>query len=248
MRSIRPLAWLLLLLLVAASCSQKPRELAPVDQVMARAMRSFEKGRYVDALDRFTRMGLDYAGSSLMDSVRFMEAECQYQLDEFLLAADLYQELVTRYPTSPLVDEARLRTADCWFELSPHFALDQTYTIKAVDEYQSLLDDFPDSPHRGLAEERIHACRHKLALKDLRAAELYLKMEEWPAALLYFNDVLETWYDQPDVMERALYQKAVSQSRMKRVADARATLEEYLATWPDGGHAAQARQDLEALR
>jgi outer membrane protein assembly factor BamD len=235
------------ILLILASCSQQPRELEPVDQVMTRAMRSFEKGRYVDALDRFTRMSLDYAGSSLMDSVRYMEAECQYQLDEYLLAVDLYQELVTRYPTSPLVGDARLRTADCWFELSPHYALDQTYTMRAIDEYQSLLDDFADSPHRAMAEERIAACRHKLALKDMRSAELYFKMEQWPAAVLYFNDVLETWYDQPDVMERALFFKALSQLRMKRMADARATFEEYLSTWPDGEHAADVRQELAGL-
>ncbi|MFA7331230.1 MAG: outer membrane protein assembly factor BamD [Candidatus Delongbacteria bacterium] len=235
-------------LLVFIACSQQPRELDPVDQVMARAMRSFEKGRFVDALDRFTRMSLNYAGSSLMDSVRYMEAECQYQLNEYLLAADLYQELITRYPTSPLVDEARLRTADCWFELSPHYALDQTYTIRAIDEYQGLLDDYADSPHRALAEERISACRHKLALKDLRSAELYVRMEQWPAALLYLNDVLETWYDQPDVMERALYFKGITQLRMKRLADARASLEEYLATWPDGEHAAAVRQELSNLQ
>lgn len=244
-RRLLPLIGILFVLL---SCSQRPRELEPVDQAMARAMRSFGKERYVDALDRFSRMSLEYAGSSLMDSVRFLEAECQYRLNEYLLAADLYQELVTRYPTSPLVETARLRTADCWFELSPHFALDQTYTLRAIDEYQSLLDDFTEGAYRSLAEERIAACRHKLAQKDMRSAELYLKMEKWPAALLYFNDVLETWYDQPDVMERALFLKALSQLRMKRVADARATLEEYLATWPDGEHAADARQELAGLQ
>jgi outer membrane protein assembly factor BamD len=176
-----------------------------------------------------------------------MEAECQYQLREYLLAADLYQELVTRYPTSPLVDEARLRTADCWFELSPHYALDQSYTLRAVDEYQGLLDDFPDSPHQALAEERIAACRHKLAWKDLKSAELYFRMEYWPASLLYLNDVLENWYDQPDVMELALWYKSQCQTRMKRAADTRASLEEYLRTWPDGAHAGEVRRQLATL-
>jgi len=244
-RASRPIVWMLAALM-AAACSQKPRELMPVDTAMGRAMRQFDKGRYVDALDRFTRMSLDYAGSSLMDSIRFMEAECQYRLNEHLLAADLYREMADRYPNSPLVDEARLRTADCWYELSPHFALDQTYTLRAIDEYQSLLDDHPDTPHKALAEERIAACRHKLALKALRSAELYLKMGHWRAALIYFDEVLETWYDQPDVMEAALFQKALCQQRLERAADTRATLEEYLRTWPDGAHVAEARRLLAA--
>lgn len=247
--TIRPLARLLplLLLLLAAACSHKVRELEPVDQAMEKAMRAFRKGRTIDALERFERMGLDYAGSALMDSVRYMEAECQYELGEWLLAADLYDELVGRYPTSPLVDDARLRTADCWYELSPKPALDQTYTYKAIQAYQTLLDDWPDSPHRALAEERIDLCRSKLARKDLRNAELYYRMSRWPAALLYLNEILETWYDQPPVIEKALYYKALSQWRMKRTEDARASALEYLESWPEGDFRSQIEDLLQAI-
>lgn len=246
-RAPRQLVLLFLGILLLSACSQKPRELIPVNQAMARAMRQFERGRHADALDRFSKMSLDYAGSSLMDSIRYMEAECQYRLREHLLAADLYEELIRRYPTSPLVDDARLRTADCWYELSPGYALDQTYTLRAIDAYQTLLDDYADSPHRPLAEERISACRLKLATKDLKAAELYVKMEYWPAALIYLDDILETWYDQAAIMETALYLKAVCQVKMKRTADSRASLEEYLVTWPDGARVAEVRRLLAGL-
>jgi len=236
-----------LLLLLAAACSRQVHEAEPVEQAMARAMRSFEKGRLIDALDRFERMSLDYAGSALMDSIRYMEAECQYGLGEWLLAADLYDELVQRYPTSPLVDDARLRVADCWFELSPRAELDQTYTHRAIVEYQSLLDDYPDSPHRELAEERIDECRRKLARKDLRNAEVYYRLGRWPAALLYVNEILETWYDQPAACEQALYYKTLSQWRMKRFEDARASALEYLETWSEGPRRPQVEELLEAL-
>lgn len=242
-RASRTFALLLVALLVAA-CSQRPKELQPVDQAMSRAMRQFHKEHYIDALDRFTRMTLDYAGSSLMDSIRFMEAECQYQLKEYLLAADLYEEVTARYPNSTLVQDAQLRRADCWFELSPHYALDQTYTLRALDEYQALLDEHADSPHKSMAEERIAACRHKLALKEMKSAELYVRMEQWPAALIYLNTVLETWYDQPDIMELALYYKVLAQARMKHLADTRASAQEYLRTWPDGSHLAEVRRLL----
>lgn len=243
MRTIAPVLGILIL----ASCSQTPKELQPVDQAMARAMRQFHKERYIDALDRFTKMTLDYAGSSLMDSIRYMEAECQYQMDEFMLAADLYEEVATRYPNSPLVENSLLRRADCWYELSPNYALDQTYTLRALDEYQALLEEHPDSPHKSMAEERIAACRHKLAFKEMKSAELYVRMEQWPAALLYLDQVLETWYDQPDVMELSLYYKVLCQQRMKRVADTRATAEEYLRTWPDGSHLSEVKALLGGL-
>ncbi len=244
--SIRSLTALVLFLL-ALSCSKQVRELDPVDDAMARAMKKFERERYVDALDRFTKMSLDYAGSRLMDSIRYMEAECQYRLDEYLLAADLYQELIERYPNSSLVDDSRLRIADCYYELSPKAALDQSFTYRAIEEYQGLLDDYPESEHRQLAEERIDACRAKLARKDLRNAELYYRMAKYKSSLLYLDDILETWYDQPEVMEKAMYYKALCQVRMKRQADAKATMREYLRVFLDGDHAAQMDQMLDEM-
>jgi outer membrane protein assembly factor BamD len=244
--TIRSLA-ALVLFLMALSCSKQVHELDPVDDAMARAMKKFERERYVDALDRFTKMSLDYAGSRLMDSIRYMEAECQYRLDEHLLAADLYQELIERYPNSSLVDDSRLRIADCYFELSPKAALDQSFTYRAIEEYQSLLDDYPESEHQPLAEERIDSCRAKLARKDLRNAELYYRMSKYKSSLLYLDDILETWYDQPEVMEKAMYYKSLCQVRMKREADARATMREYLRIFPDGAHEAQMGQMLDEM-
>lgn len=245
---MKRLAQALLLLALAIGCSRSVHELRPVDEAMTDAMKKFERERYVDALDRFTRMSLDYAGSRLMDSIRYMEAECQYQLGEFLLAADLYEELISRYPNSPLVDDSRLKVAHSYYELSPRYALDQSFTFRAIEEYQSLLDDYPESDHAAMAEKRINTCRAKLARKDLKNAELYYRMTKYSSSLLYLNDILETWYDQPRVMEKAMYYKALCQIRMKREADARASLQEYLRIHPDGTQAAQVQQLLDDMQ
>jgi outer membrane protein assembly factor BamD len=240
-------ALLLSVLFLMTACSSKVHERPTVDKAMAQAMRSFEKGRHVDALDRFNRMGLDYAGSALMDSIRFMEAECQYNLKDYLLAADLYDEVLERYPSSPLVDDSRVRVADCFFELSPRYSLDQSYTYRAMQEYQGLLDDYPNSEYAVLAEERLDNCRHKLAWKDVKNAELYYRMSSWPAALIYLNEILETWYDQPDVEELAYYYKALSEYRMSRTADARASAKEFLASYPESSKRESIQSLLEQL-
>ena len=236
LKTYGPIALSLCFAFYLIGCSARTHERPAVDVAMAQAMKSFDKERFVDSLDRFNRMGLDYAGSALMDSIRFMEAECQYQLAAFLLAADLYEEVIERYPSSELVDDARVRVADCFFELSPKYSLDQSLTYRAMQEYQGLLDDYPGSEHSALAEQRIDACRHKLAVKDVKNAELYYRMSSWPAALIYLDETLETWYDQPDVTELALYYKALCEYRMKRTADALATAREFVANYPDSAH------------
>ena len=238
---------LLLAVILLTACSQRVREIPPVETAMEKAMKDFRREHYVDAQESFDQMSLDYAGSALMDSISYMSGECHYQMEDYLLAADQFELVVSRYPTSPLVDNARVRVADCYYELSPKYSLDQTYTYQAIQEYQVLLDEYPGSEFRNLAEERVHACRYKLAFKDFKAAELYYRLNQWPAAVIYCNDILEDWYDQPEVCERALFLKGRCYVAMKRTADARATLEEFLETWPDSENAEEAAAELEAL-
>ncbi len=98
-----------------------------------------------------------------------------------------------------------------------------------------------------MAEDRIDACRHKLAVKDVKNAELYYRMSAWPAALIYLNETLETWYDQPDVCELAAYYKALCEYRMNRDADARASGMEYMANYPDSKRLQSIQDMLEHL-
>jgi outer membrane protein assembly factor BamD len=241
---IRLILAILFVMATMFSCKYKAGKQVSVDQAMGQAMKYYNKGRYVDAIDRFTRMSLDFAGSALMDSISYMEAECQFQMKEYLLAADQFEIVISRYPSSPLIDEARIRVADSYYELSPKFSLDQTFTYQAIGEYQSLLDDYPDSDQREKAENRLDLCRNKLSRKDLHTAELYYKMSLWPSTILYVDEILENWYDQPATMEEALYLKAITQDKMKRTADARATMEEFLATYPDSDRANEIEQLL----
>ena len=236
-------AWLLV-----ACAGKEPKPIEPVEQAMRKAMKQYHKERYFDAAERFNKMGLDYSGSALMDSITYMQAESQYQLKEFVLAAELFDEVISRYPRSTLVDQARYRIAESYWELSPVYGLDQSYTYRAINEYQALLDDFPDSEWAQIAEERLDACRYKLAWKEFKSAELYYRMTQYEAALHYLDDAVETWYDQPEIMERALFLKGLCQARMHRDVDARATLREYLEKYPDSERNSEARELLDRLQ
>lgn len=202
-------AWLLV------SCAGKePKPMEPVETAMAKAMRQYQRERFFDASESFTRMAVDYAGSALMDSITFMQGESQFQLKEYLLAAELFDEVISRYPRSGLVDQSRFRIAESYYELSPHYGLDQSFTWRAIDEYQALLDDYPDSEWARQAGDRINECRSKLAWKEFKSAELYYRMTQYEAALHYLDGAVDTWYDQPLVVERALFLKGLCQARM----------------------------------
>ena len=58
-----------------------------------------------------------------------------------------------------------------------------------------FIEDFPGSDHIYDAEDAIVSLRLKLAHKDYESGRMYLKLEEYESALIYFRSVLNNYYD-----------------------------------------------------
>ena len=67
---------------------------------------------------------------------------------------------------------------------------------------QEFIDDYPDSNERTKAENDIKDLRNKLSEKAYQSGILYMKMEEFKAALLAFQQVKDLYYD-TDFIEMA---------------------------------------------
>ena len=58
-----------------------------------------------------------------------------------------------------------------------------------------FIEDFPESDLIDDAENAMLALRLKLAQKDYEVGRMYLKLEEYDSALIYFRSVLNHYYD-----------------------------------------------------
>ena len=58
-----------------------------------------------------------------------------------------------------------------------------------------FIEDFPTSALLSDAEDAILKSRLKLAQKDFEVGRMYLKIEEYESALVYFQSVLNHYYD-----------------------------------------------------
>ena len=96
---------------------------------------------------------------------------------------------------SPYIEKARYRICESYLVLSPKYYNDQTYSEKALEKLQEFIDDYPESDERQKAEIDIKILRNKLSEKAYQSGVLYMKMEEYKAALLAFKQVIELYYD-----------------------------------------------------
>lgn len=184
-----------LIVLLMSCAGNKPKANWTATQYYEYAKKIFNDEDYLDASNQFTVIVLRYPGSSIADSAQYYLAESQFKMKEYLVAASEYEKLITNYSRSPMVPKAQYKLADCYFELSPRAPLDQEYTEKAIRALQSFIEDYPTDKLRTDAGKKLSILRDKLAKKKYLSAEVYRKMRKYRAALIYYNEVLDKYYD-----------------------------------------------------
>jgi len=195
-------------------------------------MRDFEKSNYYRARGKFEMFMKLYPGSTVIDSAQFFLSESYYGLKEYISAASEYQNLIRNYPNSQLADNAQYKIAMSYNELSADYNLDQEYTIKAINEFITLIEDYPESDYVEDTANKIMELRSKLAKKRFENAKQYKKLGSYVAAKRYFLDVVEDYIDTKWASE-AMFEIGECEIKLKDFQSAKKTFEEFIKNYPD---------------
>ena len=233
-------------LIVLNGCSgQKPTPDWTAKEYFKYAMDTYNDESYYEAVNEFTVVLLRYAGTVYADSAQFYLGMSHFQMEEFILAAAEFNKLITDMSRSPLVSESQYMLGESYYQMSPRSELDQEYTLKAIKEFQIFLEDFPTNVHREEVEKKIFELREKLARKQWLNAELYRKMREFSSSLIYYDLVINSYYD-TEYADDALLGKAQAYLEMEDYDKAKESMlifkdkypksdlsEEYNETWSE---------------
>ncbi len=207
------------------------------------ALEKYNEEDYDEAVSEFQSMLLQYPGSQVVDDAQFYLGQSRYKRGEFILAAYEFSRLVQNMPASEFVAESQYMLAECYYSLSPNFALDQTYTIKAIQEYQAFIDFFPADKRVPECENKIQEMNDKLAHKAYNAAYIYEKMEYFSAAIMYYNNVVEQFHDTP-YAPLAMYQRIRLLVSRQRNSEALKEINKFIERYPGDTHI----PELEGMR
>jgi outer membrane protein assembly factor BamD len=207
----------------------------------------FREGDYLEAIEEFKVVTIQFGGTQWADDAQYYMAEARYLREEYILAAYEYDVLVRSMPTSEYLRMARFRKASCYDLSSPGVALDQENTRKAIDEYQTFLEYHAADTLAPVADRRIRELTAKLAEKEFNNGIIYLKMSYNKAATYYFDLVLERYHDTP-FAEPAHVRKAEALINRKRYDEAIQELNRFFSRYPASSLNAEAQQLLQAAR
>jgi len=232
---------------IISGCSKGMKgEIPSPSESLHRAIAKYNHEDYLDAQEDFSAITLNYPGSIVIDSAEFYLGETHFAMKEYILAADSYSRVINQYSRSALVPLSQFKIGLCYFHLSPHYALDQEYTKKAVEEFQKFLEDYPNDEHRTEAENYIQLSRLKLAKKEYTAGILYFKMAEYNSAIIYLDDILNNYYD-TNYAPLALYYKGESLQKSHRIQEAKEAYTSFLSKYPTHSFKSRVEARLKAL-
>ena len=152
-------------------------------------------GDYEEAIREFHSILLQYTGSAVNDDAQYFLAFTYFKRELYLLSAYEFSKLIRDTPASEFVQDAQYMLAESYYELSPVYQLEQSYSKKAIEEFQAFIEFFPTHPKVPEAEKKIAELYGKYAEKEYNAARIYERMEYYNAAIQYYENVKNTYFD-----------------------------------------------------
>jgi outer membrane protein assembly factor BamD len=133
-----------------------------------------------------------------------------------------YKDFITFFPNMPEAAEAQLKVANIHYRQMEKPDRDSTHARRAEEEYQELIQQFPDSKLVPQAKQRLREVQEVLAEKEFGIGKQYYSRESWPAAIARLESAVDTYplYSKaPDALYMLgdIYEKEIQRTRDSRM-------------------------------
>ncbi len=197
---------LIALILTGVSCSEYDKLLkdGTAQQRLNAANEYYDKGNYFKALQLYDQLIVELRGLPPFEEAYYRYCWCNYQQDQFLMAAYYFKNLAKTLPNSKYAEESLFMAAYCQYLESAETPLDQSSTTDALKEFQLFVNKYPNSEKVKQCNDLMDELRFKLETKDFNTALLYYKIEEYKAAVVAMQNVLKD-YPATKYREQAMF-------------------------------------------
>ena len=108
-------------------------------------------------------------------------------------ARDEFEKTINDYPETEWAKNARYQIALADAKRSSDAPYEQKVTQIAIQELEGVLKDAPKAEFSKEAEQKINALKEKEAEQNFLIAEFYEKKQEYRAAKIYYNKIIENY-------------------------------------------------------
>lgn len=242
--------------MILGSCGEYTKVLKSrdIDYKFQYAKRAYDEKKFLQASTILSDLVIPLRGGPNGEEALFLLGMSYYENKDFLNSALQFKTYYTRYPKGKYTELARFYSGYGYYLDSPEPQLDQSNTIKAIEELQGFLDYFPKSDRVTIAQNAIFEMQDKLTLKQLQNAQLYYNLgnfmgNNYESAIIVAQNALKEYpyskykEDFELLILKSKFQEA-KQSVNERQADRyRDVVDEYYSfknNYPDSKNAKEA--------
>lgn len=175
---MRKFLFLIPLFAILSSCTEytKVMKSKDVDYKFDYAKRAYEEKKYLQASTILNDIYTPLRGTAKGEEALFLLGMSYYGNSDYTNANVFFKTYYQRYPKGKYAELANFYSGYGFYLDSPDPQLDQTYTIKAIEELQNFLERYPKSEKVPEAQKAIFEMQDKLTLKELQNAQLYYNL------------------------------------------------------------------------
>lgn len=249
MQKIKNLAYLLSFSLLLFSCGeyQKVLNKGTSEDQYKMAVKMYEGKNYGKALRLFEKITPSYRDKPQMERIQFMVAQSNFNEKNYSISGYYFDRFAKNYPKSSKKEEASFLAAYSYKLAAPVFSLDPTDTNKALESFQSFINEYPDSDKIEEANGHYKELRYKLQKKYFEIAKTYYRtagydLRNYKAAIQAFDNLLSDYLGS-EFKEEALYYrlkaahdfvlKSTFRRKPERVKDAISAYEKLKRNYPE---------------
>ena len=169
----------------------------PPDVLAQEGIKDLQKKKYDDAIETFEKVRDRYPYSEQALLAQLKVADAYFFKKKYEEAIQAYREFEKLHPTNKAVSYCIFREGLCFYRQRSTIDRDQTYTLKAMDEFKRLKQKFPDSEYIPKAEQYLAHCRQDLAEHEFYVAEFYYRTKRYQAAIDRYQALTQDYPEFP---------------------------------------------------
>ncbi len=212
-----------------------------------RARRAFEQKRYTQATTVLTDIVTQLKGTKTPRNRSIYLPSATTRTRITTTRDSYFHTYYSRYPKGKYAELARFYSGYGYYLDSPEPQLDQSETIKGIEELQAFLDYYPRSDKVPVAQNAIFELQDKLTLKELQNAQLYYNLgnyggNNYESAVIVARNAIKNYpyskykEELEMLILKARYQEASQSIEEKKADRFRDVVDEYYSfinNYPD---------------
>lgn len=164
--------------LMLPSCSEYSRVMKShdINTKYEYAKKAYDAGKYLQTATILTDLITPLKGTARGEEALYLLGMSYYNSKDYLNSGVYLKSYYNRYPKGLFTEDARYYCGYGYYLDSPDPQLDQSETLKGIEELQGFIDYFPKSEKVQAAQKAMFELQDKLTLKELQNAELYYNL------------------------------------------------------------------------